>query len=264
MMKHKGYSGEFQVDLAAGVIRGRVLGTRDVITFQGATVAEARTAFIESVDDYLAFCAERGEEPENPYSGRILLEISPELHRGLAIEADRIGVSFNTLVVKKLDGQTAGHDWRQQLNQAGLTELNCAISDVLDQAEIREIQLGFNARRRDLAPIEQARAWQDLIDEKKYTHAQLAAKLGCDRSTVTRAVGLLDLPLAIQADVTTGTIRPQTGYELSRVADPIEQARLAEEAKAGRLRRDDLKGRVKWKEKEPTTPSPAAAKPVVD
>ncbi len=116
MMKHKGYSGEFQVDLAAGVIRGRVLGTRDVITFQGATVAEARTAFIESVDDYLAFCAERGEEPERPYSGKVLLRISPELHRGLAIEAEQTGISFNTLVVRKLDNRSAWPDRRQKLN----------------------------------------------------------------------------------------------------------------------------------------------------
>ena len=80
MSEHKGYCGEFSVDRDAGVIRGRVLGTRDLITFQGATIEHARTAFMESVDDYLAFCAERGEEPEKPFSGKVLLKISPELH----------------------------------------------------------------------------------------------------------------------------------------------------------------------------------------
>ena len=105
MIKHKGYAGEFAVDLEAGVIRGRVIGTRDVITFQGDTVAAARAAFVESVEDYLAFCAERGETPEKPYSGKILLRISPELHRGLAIEAERAGVSFNALVATKLGAQ---------------------------------------------------------------------------------------------------------------------------------------------------------------
>ena len=50
-MKHKGYTGEAWVDEDAGVIRGRVIGTIDVITFQGATVEEARASFVESVDD---------------------------------------------------------------------------------------------------------------------------------------------------------------------------------------------------------------------
>ena len=107
MTRHRGYSGEFAVDLEAGVIRGRVVGTRDVITFQGATVEEARRAFVESVDDYLACCAERGEQPEKPYSGKVLLRISPELHRGLAIEAERAGVSFNAFVAAKLSDRAA-------------------------------------------------------------------------------------------------------------------------------------------------------------
>ena len=102
MIKHRDYTGEFAVNLDAGVIRGRILGTRDVITFQGATVEQARVALIDSVDDYLAFCAERGEEPERPYSGKVLLRIRPELHRNLALEAEQAGISFNSLVARKL------------------------------------------------------------------------------------------------------------------------------------------------------------------
>jgi len=44
---------------------------RDVITFEGETVDELRNAFLDSVEDYLAFCTERGEEPEKPYSGKL-------------------------------------------------------------------------------------------------------------------------------------------------------------------------------------------------
>ena len=102
MMKHKGYPGRFWVDLDAGVIRGRVLGIRDVITFQGASVSEARSAFVDSVEDYLAFCVERGEDPETPFSGKVRLRISPRLHRTLAAEAERVGVNLNTLVAAKL------------------------------------------------------------------------------------------------------------------------------------------------------------------
>lgn len=72
MIKHEGYTGEFMINLDAGVVRGRVLGMCDVITFQGVTVEQARTAIIDSADDYLAFCAERGESPERPDLGRLL------------------------------------------------------------------------------------------------------------------------------------------------------------------------------------------------
>ncbi len=66
MMTYKGYAGTIEVDTEAEILFGRVVGLHDVITFQGETVAEARKAFQDSVDDYLAFCAERGEAPENP------------------------------------------------------------------------------------------------------------------------------------------------------------------------------------------------------
>ncbi len=52
-MNYQGYLGLARVDTDAGVIRGRVINTRDMITFQGKTVAEAEAAFRDSVDDYL-------------------------------------------------------------------------------------------------------------------------------------------------------------------------------------------------------------------
>jgi predicted HicB family RNase H-like nuclease len=46
------------------VFHGEVIHTRDVITFQGTSVAELKQAFEDSVDDYLEFCTSRGEDPE--------------------------------------------------------------------------------------------------------------------------------------------------------------------------------------------------------
>jgi predicted HicB family RNase H-like nuclease len=102
MMTHKGYTGEAWVDTDAGVIRGRVIGLKDVITFQGSTVEEARAAFAESVDDYLAFCAERGERAEKPFSGKLLVRLDPNLHRELSMTAEKSGMSLNSLVVEVL------------------------------------------------------------------------------------------------------------------------------------------------------------------
>ena len=102
MMIHKGYVGVAHVDLEAGVIRGKVVNTRDTITFQGKTVEEARTAFRDSVDDYLDFCASLGEEPEKPFSGKFLVRLNPEDHRSLTMMAQARGVSFNKFVGRVL------------------------------------------------------------------------------------------------------------------------------------------------------------------
>ncbi|HYN87276.1 MAG TPA: type II toxin-antitoxin system HicB family antitoxin [Ardenticatenaceae bacterium] len=66
MMQYKGYSGQVEFDDEAGIFHGEVVNIRDVITFQGKSVAELRQAFEESIEDYLAFCTERGEEPDQP------------------------------------------------------------------------------------------------------------------------------------------------------------------------------------------------------
>jgi len=102
MMTYKGYTAAVEFDEDAGVFSGRVTNVRDVITFVGKSVDELRAEFRASVDDYLAFCEERGEEPEKPYSGRFLVRISPEQHRMIANAAARAGVSLNAWVTHAL------------------------------------------------------------------------------------------------------------------------------------------------------------------
>lgn len=60
-MTYKGYQARVELDEQAGVFHGEIINTRDVITFQGSSVDEITRAFQESVDDYLEFCASRGE-----------------------------------------------------------------------------------------------------------------------------------------------------------------------------------------------------------
>src|ERR1700761_9031672 len=69
MMKYKGYTGHVEYDDEAKIFHGEVLGIKDIVTFQGTTVDEIEQAFKDSVDDYLAFCAERGEEQIGPFPG---------------------------------------------------------------------------------------------------------------------------------------------------------------------------------------------------
>jgi predicted HicB family RNase H-like nuclease len=102
MMEYRGYLGKVEYDDDASLFHGEVVNTRDVITFQGKSVAELRRAFRESVSDYLAFCAERGEEPDKPFSGQFVTRISPDLHRRAALAANLDGKSLNAWVAEKL------------------------------------------------------------------------------------------------------------------------------------------------------------------
>ncbi len=103
MMEYKGYFAKVEFDDEANIFHGEVINLRDVITFQGETVGELRKAFQDSVDDYLEFCAERGENPEKPYSGKFMIRVEPELHKTIAILAKKNGVSLNAWVHNALD-----------------------------------------------------------------------------------------------------------------------------------------------------------------
>lgn len=107
MMEYKGYVGKVEYDDEAGIFHGEVVDTRDVITFQGRSVAALKTAFQESVDDYLAFCEQRGEEPNKPFSGQFLTRISPELHRDVSQAASLSGKSLNAWVAEQLQAAVA-------------------------------------------------------------------------------------------------------------------------------------------------------------
>ena len=102
MMEYLGYIGRVEFDDEAAIFHGEVINTRDVITFQGDSVAELTRAFHESVDDYLDFCRQRGESPDKPFSGQFVTRISPELHRMVNLAAAISGKSLNAWVTEQL------------------------------------------------------------------------------------------------------------------------------------------------------------------
>jgi predicted HicB family RNase H-like nuclease len=95
MLNYKGYTGEVEIDFEAGILHGRVLDLRDVITFEGSTPKKLEQAFRASIDDYLALCKERGEAPEKPFSGNFMVRISPDLHKRISIKAALANLSLN-------------------------------------------------------------------------------------------------------------------------------------------------------------------------
>lgn len=107
-MMHKGYSAWIEYSDEDGCFVGRVAGIRDMITFHGESVQEVRLAFEEAVDFYLASCAERGETPNKPFTGRFMLRISPELHSAIAMAAKRNHKSINAWIAETCSNHAAG------------------------------------------------------------------------------------------------------------------------------------------------------------
>jgi predicted HicB family RNase H-like nuclease len=106
-MEYKGYAGKVEFDSDARIFHGEVVGIRDVVTFQGRSVRELEKAFKDSVDDYLAFCRDRGEKPDKPCSGQFVVRIPPELHRRVNMLARAAGKSLNSWVAEHLDKESA-------------------------------------------------------------------------------------------------------------------------------------------------------------
>jgi predicted HicB family RNase H-like nuclease len=94
-LTYKGYHGAVEVDPEAGILFGRVLDLDAVLTFEAETVPEAVAAFRDTVDDYLDWCAERGKQPEKPFSGKLVLRIPPNVHHDAVIAATRRQKSLN-------------------------------------------------------------------------------------------------------------------------------------------------------------------------
>lgn len=102
-MEYKGYLSHIRFDDEANIFHGEVVNIRDVVTFQGSSVDELRQAFIDSIEDYLGFCKERGEMPNLPYLGRFIIQISPEQHKKIAIAAEKAGKNIEEWISQLLE-----------------------------------------------------------------------------------------------------------------------------------------------------------------
>ena len=103
MMEYQGYIGKVEFDDEAAIFHGEVINTRDVITFQGKSVAELKKAFRDSVERLSCLSRRRrGEEPDKPFSGQFVTRISPDLHRRASLAATLAGKSLNAWVADQL------------------------------------------------------------------------------------------------------------------------------------------------------------------
>lgn len=133
----------------------------------------------------------------NPYQPRKEFD-----QNGLQELADSIkenGVFQPILVRKSLSGYelVAGERRLRASKLAGLKEIPVIVKDFGDK-EMMEISLLENIQRKDLTPIEEANAYEQLIKKLNYTQEQLAKRIGKSRANVTNLLRLLTLPNEVQ------------------------------------------------------------------
>ena len=101
--EYKGYIGSADVDIASGVLAGKLLFIRDSIAYSAETPKQLEAAFHEAVDDYLLTCAEHGDEPDVPCKGSFNVRMDADLHRRSALTARARGVTLNLFVSQALE-----------------------------------------------------------------------------------------------------------------------------------------------------------------
>lgn len=101
-MQYKNYLARVEFDAEANIFHGEVINIRDVVTFQGELVGELKKALEDSIEEYLAFCAERGEEPDKPFTGRFTVRLSPDQHKKIVLAAEKSGKEVDLWVTDVL------------------------------------------------------------------------------------------------------------------------------------------------------------------
>jgi len=101
-MQYKGYAARIEYSDEDKCFVGHIAGIRDIVGFHGKSVKSLCIAFEEAVDDYLETCKRTNISPQRPYSGKVMLRISPEMHAEIAMRAQAHGKSLNQWAAEAL------------------------------------------------------------------------------------------------------------------------------------------------------------------
>jgi ParB family chromosome partitioning protein len=115
--------------------------------------------------------------------------------------------------------------WRAA-QQAGLDRIPAIVRSTADDAMLRDALLE-NIHRVQLNPLEEAAAYQQLLEEFGVTHEQLASRIGRSRPVVTNTIRLLRLPVAVQRRVAAGVLSAGHARALLGLDEPFAQEDLA-------------------------------------
>lgn len=149
----------------------------------------------------------------------------------LADSIKEVGLLQPLVVRKGSDGYVliAGERRLRASVAAGLEELPVIIRDVDDQGSLVEA-LVENVQREDLSPLEEAAAYQQLLEDFGLTHQQVGQRVSKSRSAVTNALRLLGLPAHIQGLVNRGELSAGHARALAGIEDESYAVHVATRA----------------------------------
>ena len=148
----------------------------------------------------------------------------------LAASITEVGL-LQPVVVRKLGDGTyelvmGERRWRAS-QRAGLAFIPAIVRETPDTDMLRDALLE-NLHRQQLDPLEEAAAYQQLLDDFGATHEQLAQRIGRSRPHISNTLRLLNLPPAVQKRVAAGVLSAGHARALLSLDDPAAQERLAQ------------------------------------
>ena len=185
----------------------------------------------------------------------------------LAASITEVGL-LQPVVVRKIgDGNyelvMGERRWRAS-QRAGLEYIPAIVRETPDTDMLRDALLE-NLHRQQLDPLEEAAAYQQLLDDFGATHEQLAQKVGRSRPHISNTLRLLNLPPAVQKRVAAGGISAGHARALLSLDDPLAQERLAQRIVAEGLSVRSVEeivalgdDRLEKQPRKPTTAKPVA------
>lgn len=146
--------------------------------------------------------------------------------------------------------------------QAELEFIPAIVRQTADEAMLRDALLE-NIHRVQLNPLEEAAAYQQLLEEFEVTHEELASRIGRSRPVITNTIRLLKLPLPVQRRVAAGVLSAGHARALLSLEEPGKQEELATRIVAEGLSvRATEEAVTLMKNEAPAKPKPAARKPM--
>lgn len=138
----------------------------------------------------------------------------------------------------------AGERRFRAANIMGLKEIPVIVRDVSDKDSL-ELALIENVQREGLNPIEEAHAYQHLVDKFQVTQEKISEVLGKSRVSITNTLRLLKLPHEIQGEIKKGRISFAHGRALLEIEDANHQRRLAQDVISKGLSVRELENLIK-------------------
>ncbi|HEY7486384.1 MAG TPA: ParB/RepB/Spo0J family partition protein [Streptosporangiaceae bacterium] len=144
--------------------------------------------------------------------------------------------------------------WRAS-QRAGLEKIPAIVRDTSDNELLRDA-LMENLHRQQLNPLEEAAAYQQLLDDFEATHEELASRIGRSRPHITNTLRLLNLPPAVQRRVAANVLSAGHARALLSLEDPESQEHLAQRIVAEGLSVRAVEEIIALRDTEPKTAAP--------